>query len=64
MVVAFLALFSQIGVMVLQISPEQIKLENSTCAQIEARGEGNRWVYDIGYFCLIRKAGYRYIKKS
>ena len=62
--VAFFALFSLIGPMVLQISPEQIKLENCTGAQIEARGEGNRLVYSIRYFCLIRKAGYRYVKKS
>ena len=64
MVVAFFAILSQIGPMVLLISPEQIKLENCACAQIEARGEGNRWVYGIKYFCFIRKAGYCNIKKS
>ena len=58
MVVALFALFSQIGPMVLLISPEQIKLENCACAQIEARGQGNRWVYGIRHFCFIRKAGY------
>ena len=57
-VVAFFAILSQIGLMVLLIFPEQIKQENCDCAQIEARGEGNRWVYGIRYFCLIRKAGY------
>ena len=45
MVVAFFALFSQIRAMVLLISPEQIKLESCACAQIEALGEGNRWMY-------------------
>ena len=40
MVVAFLATFSQIGVMVLLISPEQIELECFACAQIQALEEG------------------------
>ena len=43
--VAFFALFSQIGAMVLLISPEQIKLESCACAQIGALEEGNRWLY-------------------
>ena len=64
MVVAFLALFSQIGAMVLLISPEWIKLESCACVQIEARGAGNRWVHSIRYFCFIRKAGYCIVKKS
>ena len=50
--------------MVLLISPEQIELESCACAQIEARGEGNRWVYGIRYLGFIRKAGYCNIKKS
>ena len=50
--------------MVLLISPEQIELESCACAQIEARGEGNRWVYAIRYLGFIRKAGYCNIKKS
>ena len=45
MVVAFFALFSQIGAMVLLTSPEQIKLESCACAQIEAHEERNRWLY-------------------
>ena len=44
MVVAFLALFSQIGAMVLLISPERIKPECCACAQIKAVEEG--------YWCL------------
>ena len=64
MVVAFLALFSQIGAMVLLIAPEWIKLESCACVQIEARGAGNRWVHSIRYFCFIRKAGYCIVKKS
>ena len=64
MVVAFLALFSQIGAIVLLISPEWIKLESCACVQIEARGAGNRWVHSIRYFCFIRKAGYCIVKKS
>ena len=39
------ALFSQIGVMVLLISPEQIELESCTCAQNKALEEGNWWIY-------------------
>ena len=50
--------------MVLLISPEQIELESCACAQIEARGEGNRWVNGIRYLGFIRKAGYCNIKKS
>ena len=42
MMVAFFALFSQIGAMVLLISLERIRLENCTSAQIEALEEGNR----------------------
>ena len=45
MVVAFFTLFSQIGAMVLLISPERIKLKSCTCAQIEALEEGNRLLY-------------------
>ena len=47
MVVAFLALFSQIGVMVLQISPDRIKQERCVCAQIKGLEEGNRQLYLI-----------------
>ena len=47
MVVAFLALFSQIYVMVLLISPERMKLECCVCAQIQALEEGNRQLYLI-----------------
>ena len=43
--VDFFAHFSQIGAMVLLISPEQIELESCACAQIEALEEGNRWFY-------------------
>ena len=57
-------LFSQIGPIVLLISTEQIKLENCACTQIEARGERNRWVYDIRYFSFVRKAGYGNGKKK
>ena len=39
MVVAFFTVFSQIGAMVLLISPERIKLKSCTCAQIEALEE-------------------------
>ena len=45
MVVVFFALFSQIGAMVLLISPKHIKLESCACDQIEALEEGNRWLY-------------------
>ena len=45
MVKAFFALYSQIGAMVLLISPEQIKLESCACAQIKAHEEGNRWLH-------------------
>ena len=48
MVVAFygfFALFSQIGAMVLPISPERIELESCACPQIKALEEGNRWLY-------------------
>ena len=36
MVEAFFSIFSQIGAMVLLLSPEQIKLESCACAQIKA----------------------------
>ena len=51
MVVDFFAHFSQIGAMVLLISPEQIELESCACAQIEALEEGNWRLYldDAGY---------------
>ena len=42
--VAIFALFSQIGAMVLLISPEQIKLESCACAQIKALEERNKWL--------------------
>ena len=45
MVVAIFALLSQIGTMVLLISPQQIERENCICAQIEALEEANRWLY-------------------
>ena len=45
MVVAFLAIFSQIGVIVLLISPERIELESCACAQIEAHKERNRLLH-------------------
>ena len=44
-VVAFFALFSQIGAMGLLISPVRIKLESYACAQIEALEEGNGCLY-------------------
>ena len=37
--------FYQIGAVFLLISPEQIVLESCACAQIEALGEGIRWLY-------------------
>ena len=51
MVLAFFALFSQIGTMVLLRSPKRFELESCTCTQIEALEEGNRWFYldDAGY---------------
>ena len=42
MVVAFFALVSQIGAMVLLKSPERIKPESCACAQIEIPEEGER----------------------
>ena len=45
MVVAFFAPFSQIGAMVLLISPKQIKLESCACAQIKGLEEGNMRLY-------------------
>ena len=44
MVVAIFALFSEIGAMVLLITPERIELESCACAQIEAHEERNRWL--------------------
>ena len=44
MVLACFALISQIGAMVLLISPEYIKLQSCACAQIEALEEENRWL--------------------
>ena len=41
--VAILALFSQIGALVLLMSPEQIELESCACAQIEALKKLNCW---------------------
>ena len=50
MVVAFFALFSQIGAMVLLLSPERIELESCACAQIGALEKWNGWFYpdDVG----------------
>ena len=45
MVVAFFAIFSQIGAMVLLTSPEQVKLQSCACTRIEALEEENRWEY-------------------
>ena len=45
MVVAFFALFSQIGAMVLLIPTERIELESCACTQIEALEEVNRWLF-------------------
>ena len=45
MVLFFFALFSQIGALVLLISPEQMELERCACAQIEALEECNGWLY-------------------
>ena len=39
--VAFFALFSRIGAMVLLISPKDIQLESCACDQIEALEEGS-----------------------
>ena len=45
MVVAFFAIFSQIGAMGLLLSPKRIKLESCACAQIKALEQANRWFY-------------------
>ena len=45
MVVAFFAIFSQIGAMGLLLSPKRIKLESCACAQNKAFEEGNWWLY-------------------
>ena len=45
MVVDFFAHFSQIGAMVLLISPEQIELESCACIEIEALEDSDRWLY-------------------
>ena len=45
MVVAFFAVFSQIGAMVVVTSPERIGLDSCACAKIEAHEERNRWLY-------------------
>ena len=45
MVVAFFANFSQIGAMVLLLSPEQIKQESCACVQIKGLAEENWWLY-------------------
>ena len=42
---AIFALFSEIGAMVLLITPERIELESCACAQIEALEEWNCWFY-------------------
>ena len=42
---SFFPLLTQIGAMVLLISPEQIELESYASAQIEALEEGNRWLH-------------------
>ena len=41
----YFAHFSQIGSMVLLISPERIELESCAYAQIEALEDKNRWLY-------------------
>ena len=43
--VAFIAIFSQTGAMVLLISPKQIELESCACAQIKALEERNRLLH-------------------
>ena len=55
--VAFFALFSQFGAMVLLISPERVKLESCACTQIEALEEGKGWLYldDAGDPLEIRR---------
>ena len=45
MVVAFFAIFSQIGAMGLLLSPERIMLESCACAQKKVLEEGNWWLY-------------------
>ena len=45
MVLACFALISQIGAMVLLISPEWIELRSCACAHIEALKDGNGWFY-------------------
>ena len=45
MVVAIFALFSEIGAMVLLITPEGIKLESCAGTKIEALEEWNCWFY-------------------
>ena len=45
MMVAFIAIFSQTGAMVLLISPKQIELESCACAQIKALEERNRLLH-------------------
>ena len=45
MVVAIFSLFSQIGTMVLLISPQRIERESCAGAEIEALEERNRWLY-------------------
>ena len=42
---SFFPLLTQIGAMVLLISPEQIELESCACAQIKALEEGNTRLY-------------------
>ena len=43
--VAFIAIFSQTGAMVMLISPKQIELESCACAQIKALEERNRLLH-------------------
>ena len=57
MVVAFFALFSQIGAMVLLISSERIELESCACAQTKALEEGNWWLYPDDAGDLSERAG-------
>ena len=45
MMVAFIAIFSKTGAMVLLISPEGIQLESCACAENITPEKGNRWLY-------------------
>ena len=66
MVVVFIALFSQIGAMVVFIFSEQIELESCACAQNIAVEEGNRWLYpdDAGELSMRGKNAANLISDS